>query len=283
MLRIIAVLAVAGGVLLAGCAAAGHSEDSCAGPTLEAKPNKVSPGRSFRVHGEGFAVGCDGTGGERRLPSDDNILLSVRQGERTWKLFKTVADRDYAFGLDLELPFGVAPGPAVVSASGANGTAEARLLVQEPETGEWAGAYGWVGSASASGDPSEFEPPEATLSFGDRTVTGSPGTYCSPTACFDAAFPVDGSGRLIPPNTGTLVVPAGSEVVFDFGGERPSSVDATAYPLDQGDGASSNGNRGMPEGKRLRVERAGGQTHISGDLPPGAYLVDVFVRQGERR
>ncbi|MDQ4126839.1 MAG: hypothetical protein M3151_02620 [Actinomycetota bacterium] len=73
---------------------------------------------------------------------------------------------------------------------------------------------------------------------------------------------------------------AGSEIIFDFGGEQPSSVGATAYPLNQADGSASSPceNQGMPEGERLRVERADGQTRISGDLPPGAYLVDVFIQ-----
>ncbi len=280
MLRIIGVLAVAGGVLLAGCAAAGHPEASCAGPSLEAEPQKIAPGRSFRVHGEGFAVGCNDTGQDRRVPPDNDILLGFRQGERTWELSKTIASRDYSFGLDLEVPYDAAPGPAVVSASGANGRGEARLVVREQETGERARTSGPDGSASASGDLPGPEPPEATLSFGDRTVTGSLGSYCWSTGCADAAFPVDGSGDLIPPDTGTLVVPAGSEMVFDFGGEQPSSVDATAYPLNQGDGSSSGPgeNHGMPQGERLRVERAGGQTRMSGDLSPGAYLVDVFVQ-----
>ena len=281
MTRIIAVLAVAGCLVLAGCAAAGHVEASCAGPILEAKPPKVSLDRSFRVHGEGFAVGCNDTGQDRRVPPDNDILLGFRQGERTWQLSKTVADRDYAFGLDLELPYGATPGPAVVSAAGANGTAEARLLVQKREAGGRSRTSGPDITASAPEDPSVPEPPEATLSFGGRTVTGELGTYCWSTGCADAAFPVDGAGDLTPPDTGQLVVPAGSEMVFDFGGGQPSSVGATAYPLDQEDGPSSGPDERvvMPRGERLRVESAGGRTRIRGDLPPGTYLVDVVFVQ----
>ena len=280
MPKVIAVLAVVGCLALAGCAAADHSEASCAGPGLDAEPRNVPLNHSFRVRGEGFAVGCDGTGALRRVPSDDDILLGLRQGERTWKLSKTVADGDYAFGLELELPYGVAPGPAVVTASGANGTAEARLLVREREPGGWARAYVPGESASAPGDLPTHRPPRSTLSFGARTVRGSLGTYCWPMVCADAAFPVDGSGDLIPPDTETLVVPTGSEMVFDLIGEAPSSVTATAYPLDQGEGPAhdTEGNGGMPQGERLRVERTSGQTCISADLPPGAYLVDVFVQ-----
>lgn len=279
VLRFIAVLAAAGSVLLAGCAAAGHSAASCAGPSLEAKPQKVAPGRSFRVSGEGFAVGCNDTGRHRRVPPDKDILLGFRQGERTWELSTTVADGHYAFGADLEVPGDARPGPAAVSASGANGRIEARLVVQGRETGKRPRTSGQGNGAKASGDLPGPEPPEATLSFGDRTVTGSLGSYCWSSGCADAAFPADESGALIPPDTDTLVVPANSEMVFDFGGERSSSVSATAYPLDQGDGPSTGPGeqQGMPEGKRLRVEGAGGQTRISGDLLPGAYLVDVFV------
>lgn len=279
MLRIIAVLVAAGGVLLAGCAAAGYSEASCAGPSLEAKPQRVAPGQSFRVSGEGFAVGCNDTGQHRRVPPDKDIRVVFRQGERTWEPMTTVADGHYAFGASLEVPREARPGPAVVSASGANGRTEARLVVQRRETGERARTSGPDNSAEASDDLPGPEPPDATLSFGERTVTGSLGSYCWSLGCLDAAFPADESGALIPPNTDTLVVPAGSEMVFDFGDWRSSSVGATAYPLDQGDSPSTGPEerQGMPKGKRLRVEGAGGETRISGDLPPGAYLVDVFV------
>ena len=277
MLRVIAILAALGSILLAGCAAAGHPEASCAAPNLEAKPKKVAPGQSFRVHGEGFFVGCNDTGRHRRMPPDNDIRLNFRQGEKTWELSKTVADRLYTFGLNLEVPLDARPRPAVVSASGANGRTEATLVVQKAD--ERARAARQEEGTYDSVDL--VEPPEATLSFGGRTVTGSLGSYCWSSVCADAAFPVDESGDFIPPDTKTLVVPAGSEMVFDFGGEQPSSVSATAYSLNQREGSPSGGRDGMPEGKRLRIESANGQTRISGDLPPGTYLVDVFVRVRE--
>jgi len=206
------------------------------------------------------------------MPPDKNIRLIFRQGERTRELSETIADRHYTFGLDLEVPTHARSGPATVIASGTSGKTEARLMVQE--RGKRTQTTGPEASTSASVDLPE--PPKATLSFGDRTVTGSLGSYCWSSVCADTAFPVDESGDLIPPNTETLVVPAGSEMAFDFSGEQPSSVSATAYPLNEG--PSSGERQGIPEGKRLRVERANGQTRISGDLPPGAYLLDVFVR-----
>jgi hypothetical protein len=274
LLRVIAVLAAAGAVLLAGCAAASHPEASCTRPNLEAKPQRLAPGQSFRLRGEGFFVGCNDMGRQRRMPPDRDIRLGFRQGERTWELSTADADRLYTFSANLEVPDDARPGHAIAIASGASGRTEARLVVRE--TGKRARISGPDAGTNGPGDLPE--PPEATLSFGDRTVTGSLGSYCWSSVCVDTAFPIDKSGALIPPDTKTLVLPAGSEMVFDLGGERPSSVSATAYPLNEREGPSSGERGGMPEGKRLRVERANGQTRISGDLPPGACLVDVFVR-----
>ena len=70
-------------------------------------------------------------------------------------------------------------------------------------------------------------PPESTLSYGGREVTGSLGSYCwsygSSGVCADTA------GQP-PPKRKTLTVPSGSEMVFRYGRRSsPNTVEATAY------------------------------------------------------
>lgn len=113
------------------------------------------------------------------------------------------------------------------------------------------------------------KPPDSTLGFGARSVTGELGSYCwsseSSAVCVDAVYP------LVPSAEKTLAVPAGSVMVFEYGGERPpDTVEAGAERLGPG---------GKPEGRPRPLETggAGARVNIPADLPAGEHVVNVFV------
>ena len=135
--------------------------------------------------------------------------------------------------------------------------------------------------------PQISEPPESTLAYDGRTVTGEIGSYCwssaglPPTCADTAGIPVAHEQQM-------LTVPTGSMLMFDYGGRRrPDSVEAGAYPLEQEqrwlDGA--DGTRLMrPRWGRsalamqdLGVRREGDRTHIRAELSPGEYAIEVSV------
>ncbi len=141
-------------------------------------------------------------------------------------------------------------------------------------------------------EPSISRPPESTLAYSGRTVTGEIGSYCwsspgSPATCADAA------GIPLAPEQQTLTVPGGSVLMFDYGGqEKPASVEARAYPLKQEKKLlpGPDGTRLMrpKEGRSvlatedLRVRReVGDRTAIPAELSPGEYVVEVLVRLPE--
>ena len=118
------------------------------------------------------------------------------------------------------------------------------------------------------------KPPQSTLSFGDRIVTGVLGSFCwrrttgeegeGVSGCFDAA------GVPVPDEAKTLNVPTGSVMVFDYGGKSLNSAGAAAYPLRRGEQVGE-------EAKTLRTLRRGERTEILAGLSAGEYVVDVFV------
>jgi hypothetical protein len=110
-------------------------------------------------------------------------------------------------------------------------------------------------------------PPESTLFYGGREVTGSLGSYCwsygSSGVCADTA------GQP-PPKRKTLTVPSGSEMVFRYGGQRsPDMVKARAYPF----------NKKSGENGSLKVHGSGVERTIPATLPPGEYVVEVYVKE----
>src|SRR5215216_2640336 len=110
-------------------------------------------------------------------------------------------------------------------------------------------------------------PPESTLSYGGREVTGSLGSYCwsygSSGVCADTAGEP-------PPKQKTLTVPSGSEMVFRYGGQRsPKTVEIRASPL---------GKKGGPH-RSLKAHGSGVERTIPAELPPAEYVVDVFVTE----
>jgi hypothetical protein len=144
-----------------------------------------------------------------------------------------------------------------------------------------------AGCGQGAGEgPSGPKPPDSTLTLGNRSVSGVLGSYCwtspSGATCADAA------GIPVPPEEEALAVPAGSVMVFDFGGSRrPTSVKAVAYPLGRGNELSGRRRGGFlvpSEGRSalatedLKVRREGDRTEIPAELPVGEYVVELFVR-----
>ena len=144
-----------------------------------------------------------------------------------------------------------------------------------------------AGCGQGAGEgPSGPKPPDSTLTVGNRSVSGMLGSYCwtspSGATCADAA------GIPVPPEEEALFVPAGSVMVFDFGGSRrPTLVKAVAYPLGRGNELSGRRRGGflVPSKGRsalatenLGVRRGGDRTEIPAELPVGKYVVELFVR-----
>lgn len=273
---IFAAPVLVGAALLTGCAAAGSSEASCAAqaPRMEAAPQRAAPGEPFTLRGENF-VGpflCDDTGAAgskeistRAFPARD-IRLELRQGRETWELDTVDARRDLGFGARVEVPAEARSGGAVVVAVGEGEPARETFQVLE-EPGE---------TALSSG------PPRATLSYGEESEAGEPGSYCWSDGCADIP------GFSVPPEEDSLAVTTGSGMIFEFG-EKTSSVKAEAVSLDSEDVKLNpdssllvpKGNEIWPETQDLDVRRSLDRTLVDASLPPGEYALGVFVRVPE--
>ena len=151
---------------------------------------------------------------------------------------------------------------------------------------------GGSGDAAGSGQPtsteptavppsSDAEPPASTLGFGDRAIAGVLGSYCwssEVSSQSSIATCVDGAYLLVPGEDKTLAVPAGSGMVFDYGGEAPpDEVRAGAEPLGPDGETTGYSSRTLATGGSAR----GGRATIPAELPAGDYVVDVFVRVPE--
>jgi hypothetical protein len=118
------------------------------------------------------------------------------------------------------------------------------------------------------------EPPDSTLSFGGREVKGMLGSYCwysnNLSGCADAAWP------LIPSKQKTQSVPPGSEMVFRYGGHTsPKTVEVRAYALKKLQKKEAT----MHPDSTLKAHGSGVQRTIPAELPPGEYVLEVFVRE----
>ena len=110
-------------------------------------------------------------------------------------------------------------------------------------------------------------PPDSTLSYGRRKVKGQLGSYCwdygNSGLCADKA-------GIPPPRRKTLTVPTGSEMVFRYGRQRPpNTVQLDVLPLGKQDGSHPS----------LNAEGSGVERTIPVKLPPGEYVLSVFVRE----
>jgi hypothetical protein len=112
------------------------------------------------------------------------------------------------------------------------------------------------------------DPPDSTLSYGGREVKGQLGSYCwnyrNSGLCADKA-------GIPPPKRMTLTVPSGSEMVFRYGRHRPPNTVQIEYvsPLGKQDGSHPS----------LNAEGSGVERTIPVKLPPGEYVLSVFVRE----
>ena len=117
------------------------------------------------------------------------------------------------------------------------------------------------------------EPPDSTLSFDGREVKGMLGSYCfsgnSGGTCVDTSWP------LIPSKRKTLTVPPDSEMVFRYGGQSPpKTVEARAYSLKKLQEKEAT----MRPDRSLEAQGSGVQRTIPAELPPGEYVLEVFVK-----
>ena len=118
-------------------------------------------------------------------------------------------------------------------------------------------------------------PPNSTLSYGGQEVRGSLGSYCwmygNRGLCADAMF-------ITPPRNRTLTLPSGSEMVFRYGGQRaPKTVGIHASAL--GGKGTATASADPKLSRLLKVHGAGVERTIAVELPPGEYVVSVFVTE----
>ena len=127
-------------------------------------------------------------------------------------------------------------------------------------------------ATEATAEPTETEtsfpkPPNGALVFGDHRKNGEQGGYCWDNVCTEATF-------VIPPEGEALAVPSGSDLLFEYGGSSPpSKVKAKAYALVRG--------KVERAGKFLRVSHVGARTRIAAEVPPGEYVLELFVEVPE--
>lgn len=116
------------------------------------------------------------------------------------------------------------------------------------------------------------EPPDSTLSYGGREVKGMLGSYCwSSRGSFGC---VDSSGPPVGGKQETLTVPPDSEMVFSYGGQSPPrTVEAGAYSLNKLKKAGV-----VRPDRSLKAQGSGVQRTIPAELPPGEYVLEVFVK-----
>jgi len=122
------------------------------------------------------------------------------------------------------------------------------------------------------------EPPDSTLSYGEREIKGALGSYCwssgNSFVCADSTGPPMGGKQE------TLTVPPDSEMVFRYGGQDPpKTVEARAYSLMK----LQEKIPAMRPDSSLEAQGSGVQRTIPAKLPPGEYVLEVFVtvQQGD--
>jgi hypothetical protein len=116
-------------------------------------------------------------------------------------------------------------------------------------------------------------PPDSTLSYGGQEVRGSLGSYCWGDTCADMAYPVR-----LPKQT--LAVPAGSEMVFRYGGRKsPDKLEIHVNPLDKKDTSSASADPNLS--RSLKALGSGVERTIPVEVPPGEYVVRVYVEESQ--
>ncbi|MGF1472066.1 MAG: hypothetical protein ACFB50_10040 [Rubrobacteraceae bacterium] len=125
--------------------------------------------------------------------------------------------------------------------------------------------------------------PEGTLSYRGEFVVGKSRTHCPPAfsaRCAGMVFAFDNK----------LAVPAGSELIFSYGGEdRPRSVELVAYPLaGKSPAGELSGNSvsllagGREEWKMVELPSQRMGTFVPVTAPPGHYIVESSLGFSDR-
>lgn len=103
-----------------GCSLNGSEEAACVQPQLSVSPEQAAPGQTFRVSGDYFFEGCNDSAVNGEEPPDEppqeNIQISLRQGDRTWHLTTVDADSADTIDVNVEVPVEAQPGNATVVA-----------------------------------------------------------------------------------------------------------------------------------------------------------------------
>ena len=120
------------------------------------------------------------------------------------------------------------------------------------------------------------EPPDSTLSYGEREIKGALGSYCwssgNSFVCANSTGPPMGGKQE------TLTVPPASEMVFRYGGQDPpKTVEAGAYSLNKLKKAGV-----VRPDRSLKVQGSGVQRTIPAKLPPGEYVLEVSIGANEQ-
>ena len=119
------------------------------------------------------------------------------------------------------------------------------------------------------------EPPDSTLSYGEREIKGALGSYCwssgNSFVCANSTGPPMGGKQE------TLTVPPASEMVFRYGGQDPpKTVEAGAYSLNKLKKAGV-----VRPDPSLKVQGSGVQRTIPAKLPLGEYVLEMSVGVNE--
>ena len=130
-------------------------------------------------------------------------------------------------------------------------------------------------STVLQGEGNLRRPPESTLSYSGREVKGKLGSYCWTYGRTGVC--ADSIGPLIASEQKTLTVPSDSEMVFRYGGQNPpKTVEAGAYSLNK----LKDKKAGVVRPDRsLQAHGSGVERTISAELPPGEYVLEVFVKE----
>jgi hypothetical protein len=153
-----------------------------------------------------------------------------------------------------------------------------------PDTGG-AGSPGspeTTADSTASGGDDGARPPDSTLSYGGETVVGALGTYCWTSASVGRC--VDTVGVAV--RDDAITAPAGSTLMFLYGGNRLDSLGVTAYRVGRGNHLERSGSGGVlvldssGSGRgmiQLPTRRSGNRARVTAELPAGEYVLDAFV------
>jgi hypothetical protein len=114
-------------------------------------------------------------------------------------------------------------------------------------------------------------PPEITLSYGRREVTGAiSASSCWGGLCSDGL-------PTVPPPKKALSVPSGSEMVLHYGRQRPPNKLSVRASKLLGRVDASGG--GLGRHYSLKARGSGVVRTIPVELPPGEYLVSVSITE----